>query len=201
MKLHKNKIFNYAKRAVLFGLVFAIFFFAAVYVGIFGKVPSKEELAAIRQESATQIYSSDGHVIGKVFAKNRTHADSAELPQYLLDALVATEDKRFYEHSGIDYRSYGRVLVKSIILQDDSGGGGSTITQQLAKNLFGRPDYWVLTMPISKIREAIIAKRLEAVYTKHELLVLYFNTVPFGENTWGIEAAASRVFIIKFSGF
>jgi len=156
--LRKYKLLRYAVWAFLAGIASLLLLIFFILIGAFGGMPSNAELAAIRQESATQIYSADGRVIGKIFAKNRTHADSSDLPQHLLDALVATEDKRFYEHNGVDLKSYGRVIVRSFILMDDAGGGGSTITQQLAKNLFGRPDYWILTMPVSKIKEIILAR-------------------------------------------
>ena len=120
--------------------------------------------------------------------------DSSEINEYVHNALVATEDFRFYEHKGIDYKSLMRVLVKSILLMDKSSGGGSTITQQLAKNVFGRKKRYLLATPINKIREMIIARRLEHVYSKDEILLLYLNTVPFGERLYGLEKASNRFF-------
>jgi penicillin-binding protein 1A len=111
-----------------------------------------------------------------------------------VDALVTTEDIRFFSHNGIDGRSLIRVLIKSIILQKRNSGGGSTITQQLAKNLYGRPDHGLFSLPAHKIRESILARRLESVYSKQDILLLYFNSVPFGEDVFGIEAAANRFF-------
>jgi penicillin-binding protein 1A len=193
-KMTKKEIYTWAAKIAL-GLVAAfVLLFLLVLVGAFGKMPSKKELAAIRQENASLVFAEDGVLIGKYFAQNRTTLDSAEIPEFLIKALVATEDKRFYEHNGIDGRSYMRVLFKSILMGDGSSGGGSTITQQLVKNLLGRKNLWILSMPVNKMREAIMAKRIEKVYTKHQILVLYFNTVPFGENTWGIEAASQRYF-------
>lgn len=112
---------------------------------------------------------------------------------YLIDALVATEDVRFYDHKGIDYKSYARVIIKSLLLQQGKGGG-STITQQIAKNIFGRKKQYIFSTLINKMREVLIARRLENVYTKNELLLLYFNTVSFGENLYGIEKASQRFF-------
>ncbi len=169
-----------------------VFLYLGVLYGIFGKLPEREELANITNEQASLIYSGDGILIGKVFAQNRTEVD--ELPIHLKQALISTEDKRFYEHEGYDTRSYFRVLFKSILLGQRSAGGGSTISQQLVKNLFGRPYHGFLSMPINKIREAIVANRIEDVYNKEEILLLYLNSVPFGENTYGIEAAAQRYF-------
>jgi penicillin-binding protein 1A len=108
--------------------------------------------------------------------------------------LIATEDARFYQHEGIDFVSLGRVVVKSIFLQDESAGGGSTLSQQLSKNLYPRKRYWVLSMLVNKLREVITAFRLENIYTKEELLTLYLNTIPFADNTFGIQAAAKRFF-------
>src|SRR5699024_9844786 len=105
-----------------------------------------------------------------------------------------TEDFRFYQHNGIDKRSLMRVFFKTILMGDESSGGGSTITMQLAKNLYGRNDYGFLSIVINKLRETIVARRLEEVYSKHEILTLYFNTVPFSGNTYGIESAAQKFF-------
>lgn len=188
---------RYAAYAVLIFIASILLFIGAIYIGVFGHLPSTEELAAIQQENASVVYSEDGEIIGKYFAKNRTQVDSADIPEYILEALVATEDKRFYEHNGVDPKSYFRVIFKTILMGDKGSGGGSTITQQLAKNLYGRGNYSILSFPVNKTREAILARRLEKVYTKHQILVLYLNTVPFGENTYGIEAAASRYFNIS----
>ena len=113
--------------------------------------------------------------------------------------LVATEDARFYDHNGIDTRSLFRVIFKTILLQDASSGGGSTITQQLAKNLFSRKDYGVFTIPVVKTKEMIVARRLEKNYNKKEILELYLNTVPFSGNTYGIESASLKYFNKKTS--
>lgn len=171
--------------------------YLGVLYGVFGELPDKEALAEINNEEASLIYSGDGVLIGKVFAQNRTEID--ELPGHLKQALISTEDKRFYEHEGYDTRSYFRVLFKSILLGQRNAGGGSTISQQLIKNLFGRPYHGFLSMPVIKIREAIVASRIEEVYSKEEILLLYLNSVPFGENTYGIEAASLRYFNKKTS--
>ena len=107
--------------------------------------------------------------------------------------MIATEDRRFFTHKGYDAFSYIRVFVKSILLRDNSGGG-STLTQQLVKNLYGRKRYGFLTLPVNKIKEAIIASRMEKIYSKEELLLLYLNSVPFGEEVYGVESAARRFF-------
>lgn len=169
-------------------------FFGSVFMGVFGPLPDKEDLIGITNEEASLVYSKDSTLIGKFFAENRTNIKFDEIPQHLVDALVATEDKRFFEHGGIDGRSYLRVFVKSILLGDRSSGGGSTITQQLVKNLYGREYHSFLSMPVNKTREAIIASRMEDVLSKQEILMLYLNSVPFGEEVYGIEAASIRYF-------
>ncbi|MFZ1618037.1 MAG: transglycosylase domain-containing protein [Flavobacteriales bacterium] len=160
----------------------------------FGKLPTTEELAALRNEEATLILASDGAVIGKVFAQDRTNVHWKDIPPHVVDALVSTEDQRFFEHEGVDAFSYVRVLVRTVIARDRSGGGGSTISQQLIKNLYGREQHGALTVPVNKIKEALVAQRLEKVYSKEDVITLYLNSVPFGENIYGIESASERYF-------
>ncbi len=161
---------------------------------VFGKLPSTAELAEVRNEEATLILASNGTVIGKVFAENRTNVQYDHLPQHVVDALVSTEDQRFFEHGGVDAFSYVRVFFRTILARDRSGGGGSTISQQLIKNLYGRERHGLLTTPVNKIKEALVAQRLEQVYNKEDIITLYLNSVPFGENVYGIESAAERFF-------
>jgi penicillin-binding protein 1A len=165
-----------------------------VNLGVFGKLPTKEEIAAIRNEEATLILASDGTIIGKVFAEDRTNIRFADIPKHLIDALVSTEDQRFYQHEGVDSRSYVRVFFRTILGGDQGGGGGSTLSQQLVKNLYGRERHGPLTIPVNKIKEALVAARLEQVYDKQDVLALYLNSVPFGEDMYGVEAAARRFF-------
>lgn len=190
LKKHPFKSLGYF---ILAGFGFVLLLFLGTWVGAFGHVPSKKELVKLENPVTSTVYGSDKKPIATFYLQNRSNIDSTELNPYLVKALVATEDVRFYEHSGIDYRSYARVFVKSILMQQGKGGG-STITQQIAKNVFGRKDMWLLSTPINKMREVIIANRLEDIYTKDQLLLLYFNTVSFGENLYGIEKAAQRFF-------
>ncbi len=178
--------------AVGFISVFAFIFL--VRKDVFGKLPTTEELAALKNEEATLIYSSNGSVIGKVFAQNRTNVLWKDIPKHVVDALVSTEDQRFFEHEGVDAFSYVRVFFRTIIARDRSGGGGSTISQQLVKNLYGREKHGMLTVPVNKVKEALVAQRLEKVYSKEDVITLYLNSVPFGENIYGIEAASERYF-------
>jgi len=165
-----------------------------VYTGALGPVPGYPELRAIQNYNASEVYADDGALLGKYYIENRINADFEEISPNIINALVATEDARFFEHSGVDLRATMRVLVKSILLSDESSGGGSTLSQQLAKNLYGRKDYLMFSMLINKLREVIVARRLEKVYAKEELLRLYLNTVSFGEGIFGIKVAAQRFF-------
>lgn len=194
LKKHNRQALFSFLLSIGLGLIIVIGVYTPIYFGFFGHVPSHEELMDIRQDIASEIYSSDEVLIGKFFIKNREFVHFEKISPLIIDALIATEDARFYDHNGVDGRSLARVAVKSILLQDRSSGGGSTISQQLAKNLFGRKYRSTLALPFVKCREMIIAKRLEQVYSKKELLSLYLNTVSFGENIYGVETAARRYF-------
>jgi penicillin-binding protein 1A len=167
-----------------------------VWLGAFGKLPDKNDLKNIHHPVASEVFSADSVLLGRYFIQERSFVKPAEVPQSLRDALVATEDVRFYDHHGIDIKSLGRVLVKTLLMQKESSGGGSTLTQQLAKNLYPRQNYRFLSLPINKIREFLTAWRLENVYSKEEILTLYLNTIPFSDNTYGIKTAADRFFSV-----
>ena len=193
-KLLLKKILKYFLVFLSSILLLCVLLFYAVYLGKFGSLPDKEALKATNNEEASLVISSDSVIIGKYFAENRTNISNAEIPDHLKKALIATEDKRFFTHSGYDIHSYFRVFFKSILWGESKSGGGSTLTQQLIKNLYGRRNYGILSMPVNKIREIIIASRMEKVYNKEELLLLYLNSVPFGEDVYGVEAASHRYF-------
>ncbi len=180
--------------AIVAGVVTVLVLGLLVWLGIFGALPTYGELQNVQNNQSSEIYSEDGVLLGKYYIENRTDAKLDEISEDVINALIATEDSRFFEHSGIDLRSWGRVLVKSVLLGDESSGGGSTLSQQLAKNLFPRREYAMLGMPINKLREMFTARRLENTYDKEALLRLYLNTVPFGENAFGIKVAAFRYF-------
>ncbi|MCB9276057.1 MAG: transglycosylase domain-containing protein [Lewinellaceae bacterium] len=171
-----------------------VLFLLIGWLAILLSVPSVRELREVRTQIASDIYSADSLLLGRYYNQYRTVVSYEEIPQHLFDALVATEDERFFEHHGVDYRSWARVLVRTILRGDESGGGGSTISQQLAKNLFPRRDYAILSLPVNKIREVAIARRLERAHSKEELLTLYLNTVSFPENVYGIDVASRRFF-------
>tara|TARA_R110002049_G_scaffold90686_2_gene227136 strand:+ start:59768 stop:62023 length:2256 start_codon:yes stop_codon:yes gene_type:complete len=188
---------KWVKWSLIAGISVVLFFaiiYISVFLGVFGKLPSIEDLGSIKQAEATQVLDKDGKLIGKYYIYDRQPLEFQEFPKHLIDALVATEDVRFYEHDGIDNVSLMRVFIKNIIFQDKSAGGGSTITLQLAKNLFGRKNYAMFSMLINKFKESIIAKRIENIYSKEDILTLYLNTVPFPDNTYGIESASRKFF-------
>ncbi len=169
-----------------YGFLGVILLFLFASWGFFGKMPSFDDLENPDSNVATEIISSDGVVIGKFFKENRTPVKYEELPQHLVKALVATEDERFYEHSGIDAKGTLRAVVR---LGRD--GGASTLTQQLAKNLFhGEGSKFILFRVIQKVKEWIIAIRLERQYTKQEIIALYLNQVDFVNGAVGIRSAA-----------
>lgn len=180
------------KLAIVTGIPAGLFLVFMLF--IVSQTPSGKALKGIRNAVASEVYSADSVLLGRYYLQDRTEIAYEDIPPVVTEALLATEDVRYYDHMGIDIRSLGRVLVKSILLQDESAGGGSTITQQLAKNLFPRKRYLVGTMLVNKFREAFIAFRLELLYTKEEILVLYLNTIPFADNTYGIESASRRFF-------
>ncbi|MFI2742399.1 penicillin-binding protein 1A [Zhouia sp. PK063] len=193
-KLLQSNYTAWALRIIIGLCVLFGFFFISIYIGIWGHVPTRNELCEISQSEASEVYDMNGKLIGKFYLFDRQSIDYNEIPQNLIHALVATEDFRFYNHHGVDYPSLCRVLVKSILMQNDASGGGSTITQQLAKNLYHRKDYGKLGIVVNKFREMIIAGRLEDVYSKKQILTLYLNTVPFSGNTYGIESASNKFF-------
>ncbi|WP_418512491.1 penicillin-binding protein 1A [Corallibacter sp.] len=181
-------------RLFIAGLVFLLSLYICTYLGVFGKLPTKDVLSSLKQAEATQILDTNEKLIGKYYIYDRQPLTYEAFPQHLIDALVATEDARFYEHHGVDNISLLRVFFKNILLGDSSAGGGSTITLQLAKNLYGRQHYWAFSMLINKFKESITARRIEDVYSKKEILTLYLNTVPFPDNTYGIESASQKFF-------
>jgi len=193
----KRKLLKWGLRILIFGISAILLFYFSVYLQVWGPLPNQNQLTEIRQSKASEVYASNGKLIGKFYIFDRQPINYDEIPQHLIHALIATEDARFYDHKGIDNRSLLRVIFKSLLLQDESSGGGSTISQQLAKNLFPRKNHGIFSMPVNKTREAIIATRLEKAYTKEEIITLYLNTVPFGDNTFGIESAAGKFYSKK----
>ena len=169
---------------VLLGIVWA-----------FAKIPTLEELENPDSKLATQVIAEEGEILTTYHIENRTFVSYDELPQHLVQATVATEDARFYSHSGIDIPSLFRVLFKTLLSRDTSQGGGSTITQQLAKTLYPRKEHASkLDMIWIKLREWITAVKLERNYTKEEIVDMYLNAVFFGSNSYGIQSASVQFF-------
>ena len=164
-------------------------------VWIFAEIPTLEELEHPDTKLATQVIAEEGEILTTYHIENRTFVGYDELPQHLIQATVATEDARFYQHSGIDFRSLFRVLFKTLLSRDSSQGGGSTITQQLAKTLYPRKEHATkLDMIWIKLREWITAIKLERNYTKEEIVDMYLNAVFFGSNSYGIQSASLYFF-------
>lgn len=174
----------------LYGTGGVILFFLFASWGLFGSMPSFEELENPESNLATEVISSDGETIGKFYNENRTAIKYSDLPKHLVDALVATEDERFYDHSGIDARGTLRAVTSL-----GTSGGASTISQQLAKLLFhGEGSRFLPFRMVQKVKEWIIATRLERQYTKQEIIAMYFNKADFVNNAVGIRSAAKVYF-------
>lgn len=173
------------------GFLAFIFLVLAASWGMFGPMPSLKKLENPSILQATEVYADDGTLMGKYYLEkgNRSSVDYKDISKYVVDALVATEDERFYTHSGIDFKS----TLRAIMLLGREGGG-STITQQLAKALLDHERKSKATRVIQKLKEWIIAVKLERNFTKEEIIALYLNAVPFGNNVYGIRNASLTFF-------
>ncbi|MEM9837075.1 MAG: transglycosylase domain-containing protein, partial [Bacteroidota bacterium] len=187
------KAITWLWRLTLGGLLLIILLFVGLS---FTDLPSVTELENPQNNEATQILASDGSVLGRYYTENRVMVDYQDLGLVIPKALIATEDERYYEHSGIDWYALGRAVIKTGLLGDSSSGGGSTITQQLAKLLFteGGRSKNKATAVIQKLKEWIIAVRLERKYTKEEIMAMYLNRYDFINGAQGIRAAAENYF-------
>ncbi len=180
-------------RFVFGGWALLILLFLLVSMGWLGFMPSFEDLENPKTNLATEVISEDGYVLGKFYIENRSNVSYDQLSENLVNALIATEDSRFYRHSGIDGKALMRVAAGIIIGQHK--GGGSTITQQLAKNLFPRdPNPSTFKLIFTKFKEWVVAVKLERNYAKNEIISMYFNTVDFGNMSQGIKSAAKTYF-------
>ncbi|MCO6487692.1 MAG: transglycosylase domain-containing protein [Phaeodactylibacter sp.] len=161
----------------------------------FTNLPSVQQLENPKSEEASQIFAANGEVIGRYYTENRVPVSYSELSPHLVNALIATEDERYHEHSGIDFPALGRVAIKTVLLGQRSSGGASTITQQLAKLLFtGQAASNMTERVIQKLKEWIIAVRLERRYTKEEIIAMYLNKFNFINGAYGIKAASEIYF-------
>ena len=180
---------------VLVGIIGVFVFFWLISAGKLGFMPTFEELENPNNRFASEVYFADEPIMNRYFEKeNRKYIEYREIPQSVIDALIATEDVRFYDHSGVDVRGLFRV-AKGLLTANTSAGGGSTISQQLAKMLFPREsDLNVFELAIRKFREWVIAVRLEKSYTKEEILTMYLNKYDFLNLAVGISSAADIYF-------
>ncbi len=180
---------------------FVLLMFLVLLVWMFADIPSFAELENPDNKLATQVIAEDGEILTTFHIENRTYVSYDELSENLVHAAVATEDVRFYRHSGIDFIGLGRVLFKTILLSNSSQGGGSTITQQLAKTLYPRaemekkiPGIYHIKMVWTKLKEWITAVKLERDYTKDEIMTMYLNSIFFGSGAYGVRAASETFF-------
>ncbi len=190
---------RYKRQIVGFWILFLLFIllipftFWMVSLGALGPLPTFEELENPKTALATEIYSADSVLLGKYYSQNRTNVKFDDLSPNLVNALIATEDVRYYNHPGIDGRGLMRAFVGLMML--DIRGGASTISQQLAKNLFhGVRSENIIQRIKQKLKEQVIAVRLESRYTKDEILAMYLNTVEFNDNAFGVSSAAYTYF-------
>ena len=186
---------------ILFGAGVASVILLLASVCLFADIPSFEELENPDSKLATQVIAEDGEILTTFHIENRSFVTFDELSQNLVNAAIATEDVRFHNHSGIDFKSLGRVAVKTLLGGDSSQGGGSTITQQLAKTLYPRedvssriPGVSIMKMVWIKLKEWVTAVKLERSYTKDEIMNMYMNAIFFGSNAYGIKAASQTFF-------
>jgi len=181
-------------RIALAGLVCFLIVILMAALGVFGKMPSMKELENPTLLQTSEVLAVDGTLMGKYYRENgnRSNVNYSDISKHVVDALIATEDIRFYKHSGIDIKGTMRAVFTL-----GRGGGGSTVTQQLAKALLGQGRGGsIVKRIIEKIKEYIIAVKLERNFTKEEILALYLNAVPFPDNVYGIRNA-SRTFFQK----
>ncbi len=183
------------------GLGAAMVILIFVFINLFHDLPTFEQLENPSSQLATEVITTDGEVLGRYFIQNRVPVEFDEISPHIINALIATEDERFYRHAGIDVRALARVFVKSLLLRQSEAGGGSTITQQLAKQLYPRIDFRGMSsfrkatvLATAKFKEWITAVKLERSYTKEEIIAMYLNQYDFIYDAHGIKSAAETYF-------
>lgn len=184
-----SKITRIVWRIFFIGLLSFVLLILAINYEIIGEMPSMEEIENPASAMSSEVYAADGTLLGNYYIQNRSNSEAHEISPYVTQALIATEDERFYEHSGID----GRAILRAVLLAGKRGGG-STITQQLALNLFAERSPNKFERILQKLKEWILAVKLEKNLTKSEIITLYLNTVPFGDNVYGIKNASLTFF-------
>lgn len=179
----------------ILGVFFLIFLlFLLISQGYLGVMPSFEELENPKNSIATEIISEDSQLLGTFAIENRTFVDYEQISPFIANALIATEDLRFYDHSGVDPRGLARVAFRTVLLGDKGSGGGSTVTQQLAKLLFHKKAKNIWERSLQKLNEWVISVKLERSYTKNEILTMYLNKVEYIYDAYGIKSAAKTFF-------
>ena len=191
-RLRNDKIIRALWSAFGLGFMLIILLFILIYNGLIGFMPPVEQLRNPTDKFATVIYSADGVEMGRYFRDtgNRVYADISEISPNVINALIATEDSRFMDHSGIDMRAFMRVLFKTILMGNKNAGGGSTITQQLAKQLYSPESDGIIDRALKKPVEWMIAVKLERNFSKDEIIKMYLNQFDFLYNAVGIKTAA-----------
>ncbi len=191
-----NKLIMSLWSLFVVGFMLVVLLFVLIYNGMIGYMPPIEELRNPTDKFASVIYSADGQELGRYFRNtgNRVYADYSEISPHVIDALIATEDSRFEDHSGIDMRAVMRVIVKTIMMQNKNAGGGSTITQQLAKQLYSPESEGMFDRAFKKPVEWMIAVKLERNFSKDEIIKMYLNQFDFLYNAVGIKTAAHVYF-------
>ena len=195
----RKKITKWFWILITFPVLFLLFLILLVWM--FADIPSFKELENPDSKLATQVIAEGGEVLTTFHIENRTFVTYEELSPNIVHAAVATEDVRFYRHSGIDFKGLGRVFFKTILMRNSSQGGGSTITQQLAKTLYPRkemgrkvPGIYHMKMVWTKLKEWITAVKLERDYTKDEIMTMYLNSIFFGSSAYGVRSASETFF-------
>ncbi len=192
---HK-KFYQRHKKVILTSLLISLILFIAFVIYIFRGLPSFEELENPKPFYASNVYASDGRLIGQFFIQNRIEVGIDSVPKHLIDALIVTEDRKFYRHWGLDIDRIAKAIFWNIITLSRKSGGASTITQQLARNLYKlvEKEQNPVDLALRKFREMITAIQLERTFTKNEILEMYLNISYFGRGNYGIEAAARNYF-------
>ena len=195
-KARSARIIKWLWTLFVAGIALLIIFFILVYNGVIGYMPPVEELKNPQDKFASVIYTADGKEMGRYFrgTGNRVYADFDEISPNVIDALIATEDVRFERHSGIDAKALSRAIFKTVLMGNKSAGGGSTITQQLAKQLYTPPSSGMFSRAVQKPIEWMIAIKLERFYSKEEIIKMYLNQFDFLYNAVGIKSAAKVYF-------
>src|ERR1700749_3693812 len=198
-----RRIKNRFLRYIVIFFYFVIIFFCAIelnFLWLFGYSPDMQDIKNPEMSVSSEVYYADGKLIGRYSKENRTPVEFKSISPNLVNALVSTEDVRFYQHNGVDFYSFFTSMVSTA---KGDKRGGSTITQQLAKNLFEtrkkKSQGYIKHVPlirtmVSKVKEWFTAFKIEHVYSKQQILTLYLNTVPFGNNTFGIKTASLKIF-------